>query len=190
MRPRDSDKLRAFLKEHFTRTQFRLEGLRAYNVEAEKPKIAQFLAGAPEPDMTRMRWLEWYADEASRGLQRQRLRVLRPPLGDYERFECEWGYVYNVPAGEDVRVLELAPDDAREAAELANSTEDFYLVDEEFLVPMYYDETGAPIGWDVITEPETVERYNRIVAALVAEAVPFEPWWATHPQYHRANQPA
>ncbi len=190
MRPRDSAKLRAFLAEHFTRAQFRLEALRAYNVETEKPKIAQFLAGAPEPDLTRMRWLEWYADEKRRGLHRQRVRVLRPPLSDYERFECEWGYVYNVPAGEDVRVLELAPDDSREVAALVDSVEDFYLVNEEILVPMYYSDTGVPLGWDVITEPETVGRYREIVAALVAEAVPFEPWWAAHPQYHRANQPA
>lgn len=191
MRPRDREKLVAFLAEHFTRTQFRLEGLRAYNVETEKPVIEQYLAGEPTRDMvSKMTWLEKFTDEARRGLHRQRLRVLRPPLGDYERFECEWGYVYNVPAGEDVRVLELAPDDTREVADLANSTEDFYLVDEEFLVPMYYDETGAPIGWDVITEPEAIERYRRIVAALVAEAVPFEPWWAAHPEYHRANQSA
>ncbi len=190
MRPRDAAKLGAFLTEHFTRTQFRLEGLRAYNVETEKPVIAGYLAGEPARDMTRkMRTLEKYRDEARRGLHRQRVRVLRPPLGDYERFECEWGYVYNVPGGEDVRVLELAEDDDRKVADLIAEAGDFYLVDDEILVPMYYDEIGTPLGWDVIMETETVERHRQIVAALVAEAVPFEPWWAAHPEYHRANQP-
>ncbi len=34
--------------------------------------------------------------------------MLRTPLSDYLRYECEWGYTYNVTAGEDVRILDLA----------------------------------------------------------------------------------
>jgi hypothetical protein len=51
--------------------------------------------------------------------------VLRTPLGPYLRYECEWGYAYNVQVGKDIRILDLA--ETPEPPGLVDH--DFWLVD-------------------------------------------------------------
>jgi hypothetical protein len=101
----DERELGAYLRQT-TRSLFRLEALPAYDVPTDRGDFPRYLAGEPAPDMERKgRWLDFLREQRAQGIDRHRVRVLRTPLSDYDRYACEWGY--NVPAGEDTRVLDL-----------------------------------------------------------------------------------
>jgi Family of unknown function (DUF6879) len=36
------------------------------------------------------------------------VRIIHDPITDYERYACEWGYALNSPAGEIIRIINLA----------------------------------------------------------------------------------
>jgi hypothetical protein len=36
------------------------------------------------------------------------VRIIHDPITDYERYACEWGYTLNSPAGEIIRIIDLA----------------------------------------------------------------------------------
>jgi hypothetical protein len=91
-----------------------------------------------------------------------------------------WGYAYNVRAGEDIRILDLA--ETPEPPGLVDH--DFWLVDEDRVVRMHYDDARRFLGGEALPETET-PRYVAARDATWAAATPFEPWWAARPQYHR-----
>lgn len=70
------------------------------------------------------------ADTAA-GRRWRRVHVLRFPLNDYLRYECEWCYTHNVAAGEDARILD-ATETPTGAALL--SVGDFFVTDGEHAV--------------------------------------------------------
>ncbi|MGH3929687.1 MAG: DUF6879 family protein [Pseudonocardiaceae bacterium] len=72
------------------------------------------------------------------GRQWRRVHVLRSPLNDYLCYECEWCYTYNVAAGEDVRILDVAETPAGEAL---LSVGDFFVAH-----PQYHRATPAARG--------------------------------------------
>lgn len=186
----DAPALRGYLTTHFTRTLFRLETLPSYDVPSDGGDLARYLAGEPEPTPERKRpWLDRLRDEASRGLRRRRVRVLTTPLGDYLRYECEWSYLPNAQAGEDIRVLELAGDAGgpRLAELIGSAGGDFYLLDDEHLIRMHYTASSQPLGAEAVTSPDAVSTYRHIAQTTWAAAEPFGLWWARHPQYHRAH---
>ena len=45
-------------------------------------------------------------DQVEAGVTWRRVRVVRGPLGDYERWECEWGYAMSELYGETHRALQ------------------------------------------------------------------------------------
>jgi hypothetical protein len=53
--------------------------------------------------------------------------VLTSPLSEYLRYECEWGYLPNAAAGEDIRILDLAEKPRPDGL----ISEDFWLMDNE-----------------------------------------------------------
>lgn len=75
-------------------------------------------------------------------------------LTDYIRYEFEWGFVYNVEAGEDIRVLDLTD---RPGPGLPDH--DFWLFDDQSVVKMMY----RPDGTQIARELTDVER---ILSAL------------------------
>lgn len=107
--------------------------------------------------------------------------MLRTLLGPYLRYECEWGYAYNVRAGEDIRILDLA--ERPEPSGLVDH--DFWLADNELVVLMHYDDAGEFLGGEALAETET-PRYVAARDAAWAASTPFVPWWAARPQYHRS----
>lgn len=169
------------IRKHFTRTLFRLETLDQYEVISDGSDVARYLAGESEPDMARKGpWLEHLRDEAAHGRYRHRVHVLRGPLGDYLRYECEWGYAYNVRAGEGVRILDLAerPDPG------GLVEQDFWLIDDSRVLRMHYDDNGQFVGAEVMPD-EAVPRYRAARDAAWHAAEPFDQYWAAHPQYWR-----
>ncbi|MQA63493.1 MAG: hypothetical protein GEU86_18865 [Actinophytocola sp.] len=110
--------------------------------------------------------------------------MLRPPLTDYLRYECEWGYTYNVRAGEDVRILDLSQ--APPGTEVLADVGDFFLVDGEHAIRMNYSASGdfdgaVPVG------PEVADCFRVLAHTSWQLATPFETWWGEHPQYQRSN---
>ena len=125
---------------------------------------------------------EAYASaEKARGLHRHRVRLLHDPPHAYERYECEWGYVFTGGAGEDIRVLD--PADHRLPAELVDH--DYWLLDDVRAVRMHYAEGGAFLGATV--EPDLIEAYRAGRDAAWRLAEPFNTWWNRHPEHHRDN---
>jgi hypothetical protein len=164
-----------------THSLFRLETLPAYDVPTDRGDFPRYLAGEASPDMERKgRWLEFLREQRAKGIDRHRVRVLRTPLSDYDRYACEWGYAYNVPAGDDTRVLDLSQRPMPDAL----VPHDFWLVDHEYPVRMHYDDVGRFLGATVV-DPAEKDRYRAARDAAWRAAEPFDAWWVRHPEYHR-----
>ncbi|MBV9312722.1 MAG: hypothetical protein JO100_03055 [Pseudonocardia sp.] len=169
--------LRDFIQEHFTRTAYRWERLPAYEVAFDGTEFARYLAGEPGPTPARKQpCLDRLAAERAAGLYRHRVRLLHEPITDYERYECEWGYVPNVAAGEGVRVLHVG--EHRLPATLVEH--DYWLIDDVHPLRMHYAADGTFEGATV--EPELLETYRQAREVAWALAEPFCVWWGRHPE--------
>jgi len=178
----DLDELDALLDG--CRTLFRLETLDVYEVASDGSDYRRYLDGEPEPDWERKQpWLDELRAVRNAGDYRHRVHVLRTPLGPYLRYECEWGYAYNVQVGEDIRILDLS--ETPEPTGLVDH--DFWLADNELVVLMHYDDAGQFLGGEALPATET-PRYVAARNAAWEAATPFEPWWAARPQYHRSTR--
>lgn len=185
----DEQQLEAVIGEHFQHrgsTLFRMECLPLYVTDAEIRDFQRWLDGAAEPDMERKgKWLQVLRDEEEAGLISTRVRILSEEVTAYERFECDWAYRYNVPAGEDTRILHVGEHDIPDLA----LVEDFWIVNDAVWVPMYYDEHGRFEGAD-FGDHDRLHEVMIARDAVWAAAEPFEEWWARHPELHRARRAA
>ncbi|MGW6279086.1 DUF6879 family protein [Kribbella sp. NPDC055071] len=167
----------------FQRSAFRLETLDRYQVDSDGGDLARYLSGEPEPDPDRKGpWLETLRTERAAGKLRHRVHILRTPLNDYLRYECEWGYVPNSEAGEEIHILDTAERALPSEVELL---EDFWLMDDETVLRMHYDERGGYLGASLADD---VVPYRRTRDAALAASSAFASWWQNHPEYWRANQ--
>jgi len=183
----DAPALGEFIAARFTHHAFRLETLAAYDVGSDGGDVSRYLRGEPEPDPERKgAWLARLRAERAAGKIRQRVHVLRSPLSDYLRYECEWGYVPNVAAGEDVRILDLAERLLPPSADVGH---DFWLLDDEAVVRMNYDPAGRFDSGEVMSSAE-VPRYRAARDAALMAAEPFTAYWQRHLEYHRESRAA
>lgn len=163
---------------------FRLETLDAYEVRSDGSDYDRYLRGEPGPNMARKQpWMDRLAADASRGLRNYRVHVLRSPLSPYLRYECEWGYAYNVRAGEEIRILDLS----ERPEPPALIYEDFWLMDDLTVVRMVY-QAGRFVGAEVLPSAD-LGRYRAARDASWQGAIPFEEYWGTHQDYWR-DRPA
>ncbi len=162
---------------------FRLETLDLYEVRTDGSDYDRYLRGEPGPDMARKRpWMDRLAADVAKGLRNYRVHVLRSPLSPYLRYECEWGYAYNVTAGEKTRILDLA--EVPPPSGLIQ--EDFWLLDDAFVVRMYY-QASRFIGAERLP-PSDLDRYRAARDAAWQGAVPFEEYWEAHREFWRDRQ--
>jgi len=160
---------------------FRMETLPTYAVGADGDDYQRWLAGEAEPTWDRKnRWLATLRAEREAGKISRRVRILSAQLTDYERYACEWGYAFNVGAGEDIRVLRrgehVIPGDVVDR--------DFWIVDDEQVVAMHYDGSGRFEGAEILADDDLEVHLNsRDRSWAVAE--PFVTWWSRHPELHR-----
>lgn len=175
-----------YIDRYFESTLFRLETLDRYDVDSNGGDLDRYLDGEPGPDMARKGpWMDQIRGEVARGLHTYRVHVVRGPLSPFLRFEFEWGYVFNEAAGEHVRILDLAEQEAPPALAL----EDFWLIGDDRAVRMHYDPDSRFLGAEIVPRIEVL-RYRTARDAAWETAVPFADYWATHPQYHRENRRA
>ena len=178
--------LGAYIDARLTRSAYRLELLDRYDAVSERGDLARFLRGDPVAPLAQRRpWLDRLGAEARAGIVNQRVHVLRTPLTDYLRFECEWGYVFNSKAGEDILILDLAERDT--PAGLPDH--DYWLVDDAYAIRMHYDDNGRFTGAEPATEAN-LPMYQRARAAAVATAEPFATWWQRHTEEWREHRAA
>ena len=179
----DLTEIDAYFGAYFTRTAFRIEALDVYTVDSEGDDVARYLGGEQEPTAdARLPWLKELRDDTAAGKQWSRVHVLSTPLNDYLRYECEWGYVGNVAAGEQVGIIDLS----EQALPAEVILGEFWLLDDEYLLLMQYDEAGHLLGGEPLPAQQ-LPRYRAAMKAAIAAAVPFTEWWARHPEEHRAN---
>ena len=156
----------------FQRSAFRLELRPFYTMPGEADELMRFKAGEKPPADYHYGWLDTMvaAREASKTVRR--VRVVRRPLTDYIRYEFEWGFVYNVAAGEDIRVLVLTDAPGPELPD-----HDFWLFDESTVVKLLYRPDGTQIGRELVADPD-LDTYLSWRDAAWQEAVPFRDYWA------------
>lgn len=177
----DEQELGDYIDSHFTKSLFRLEALDYYNVASDGDEYERYVAGEATPNLEHKRpWMEHIRGEVARGLRTYRVHVVRSPLNDYLRFECEWGYVYNARAGEHIRILDLA--EQPRPADLLD--EDFWLIDDREVLRMHYDAEGRYIGAE-LAPGEALPRYLAAKEAAWSAGVDFADYWTAHPQYWR-----
>ena len=166
------------------REAFRLEALPSYAVPVEAAGLAAYLAGDPyQKSGAGQAFNEYIRSQVEAGVTWRRARVVRGPLSDYERWECEWGYAMSEQSGHHTFVLDLA--ETPDPPELPSY--DWWMFDERVVLPFHYDGEGAFLGADLLDDPGQVSEHVRHRDAALAAAVPFPQYWAAHPQYWREN---
>lgn len=166
----------------FTRTAFRLEVMDYYAVESDGDEYYRYVRGDEREPGFKEQFTEPLRQEAAAGKLRHRVRVLTPPLGDYLRYECEWGYAPNVEAGEQVRILDLSETPRPEPW----IDDEFWILDDQHVLRMIYDDGGAFVGAEI--EDHNLDRYQAARDAAIAVSEDFTSWWGRHPEEHRANR--
>ena len=179
----DERGLDEFFAAHFHRTAFRLEVRDNYAVASDGGDFARYLAGEDMPDAARKNaWLDELRADTAAGKRWQWVHVVRGPLSDYLRYAFEWGYAINIHAGADVRVLDLA----EQPRPAGIPDEDFWLLDDEAVLIMHYDDQGRFLGAKTAVQAE-LPRYRHARDAAWEAAEPFADYWARHPEFHRAR---
>ncbi len=155
----------------FRSSAFRLELRPFYTMPGEVDELRRFRAGEKPPCDYHYGWLDIMASARAAGRTVRRVRVVRRPLTDYISYEFEWGFVYNVAAGEDIRVLDLT-----DGPGPALPDHDFWLFDELTVVKLLYRQDGTQIGRELVAAPN-LDAYLSWRDAAWQVAVPFRDYW-------------
>jgi hypothetical protein len=163
---------------------FRLEALPAYAVSSESSALRAYLAGEPyQKSQAGHAFKEFIRGQVEAGIIWHRVRVVRGPLSDYERWECEWGFTVNEELGYPTFILDLTETPFSPGL----PDYDWWMLDERIVLRFHYDSSGVFLGADLIDEPDQVAEHRRWRDDALAVAVPFPQYWAAHPQYWREN---
>jgi hypothetical protein len=156
--------------ESANREAFHFETLGAYQLTIEEPEFARFLdrKPVPPPDIEWWRgWLDMVAELTALGVDFTRCRVVGPQLTPYQRWLL-WSVPWHVDAGETVVYMTQ-----EQALGLGLPMGvDWWLLDSERVIVMYFDAAGKVAGKILITEPGIVAVYRdwRDLAVRIATA--------------------
>ncbi len=159
-------------------SSFRLEALAEYTVEDEREEFEAFLQGDPLPPPNPPEFEEWFARlrlERAEGRYRSRVHAIAGALTPYLQYEIDWAYKGNAAAGEDIRIVHSA---SWQTSPFGEQPPDFYLLDDERVVLMAYDEVGHWLGGEIITADAEVDRYRRLRDLAVESSHPLREYLA------------
>lgn len=166
-----------------TRDIFRFEGHAMYTVDVEQPRFRAYLAGeAYDPAAEPRVWYDYIRDRVDEGVTWRKVRVFHAPLGDYERWECEWSYTATERHGQRTFILDTAG--GAVLPELPDY--DWWMFDNSTVLRMHYDSAGAFVGAEPLAARET-PRHVRFRDTALAAAAPFPAWWSAHAEHWREN---
>ena len=138
------------IDERHTFDLLRVQTLDRYDVASDGDDFRRYLAGEAEPTASRKgRGSITYGRSSTPAAPGATCTFCSTPLSDYLRYACEWGYAYNVQAGQDVRIVEPA------AADLVHelvTVGDFWVIDQKLVVRMQYDAGGRFVGADPVSD--------------------------------------
>jgi hypothetical protein len=102
-----------------------------------------------------------------------RVRILAEPPTDYQSWEL-WAAPWHAQAGEQIGYLTRS-----QANALGLPTRyDWWLLDEQAVIVMRFDETGRIAGKDLVTDPGIVAEHREWRDLAVRHAVPAEEFTA------------
>ncbi|OLL70494.1 hypothetical protein Ae168Ps1_6241 [Pseudonocardia sp. Ae168_Ps1] len=160
-------------------TLTRMERLPAYAVTSDGGDFEAWKTGASAPvSAARAETIEDLHQERANGQVRRRIRILSAALTDYERYSIEFGYLQNVEAGEEVRVLRHGEHPIPQLLDF-----DYWLINDRDLARMHYDADGQFLGAE--SAPRLVREARREISACWDVAEPVTAWWHRHPELHR-----
>jgi len=133
--------------------------------ELDEPALADKVAA----------WLEQVRASTAAGGRYERVRVVREPPTDYQRFALATCRA-SVEAGEDIRYLPRG-----EAVELALPDHDFWLFDDERLALLYFTADDRPLGAQVVRDPALLGQHRRWFELAFEAAQPYREYLAADP---------
>ncbi|MEU5897697.1 DUF6879 family protein [Streptomyces venezuelae] len=126
----------------FAHEAWRFEAQPTYTMPKEQESLARFLRGADKPSAHNARWHERVRGYVKSGKRIGRVRIVRRPLTDYQRYQFAWGIPGNIAAGEDIRILDVTLEDYG----LPLSGRDWWLFDEARIAHLNFRPDGTQIN--------------------------------------------
>lgn len=166
-----------FVAEHHNEDLFRLETLSRYLSDSDGDDFGRYLRGEPAPTAEAKKpWLDRLRADTEAGRRWRKVHLVDSSITDYERFEFEWGFAYNVTAGEQIRIGALGP--------ALTGVGDFFVLDHLHVVRSHYDGDGRFVGATVADDPAP---FIGIADLVWDRAQDFSTWWDQHREYHRGT---
>jgi hypothetical protein len=149
----EADAWQAYFRD-YRRSAWRLEVQPTYTMPGEQVGLALFRAGKGKPADHNAAWHKTVRNNAEAGKTMGRVRVVRRPLTEYQRYQLAWGIPGNIEAGEDIRILDLTDRD------LGLPTQDFWFFDDATVVHLNFRPDGTLIDRELIENPD-LDQYRR-----------------------------
>ncbi|GAA4181959.1 hypothetical protein GCM10022252_07100 [Streptosporangium oxazolinicum] len=159
--------------DSFQRDAFRLETQPKYTMPAEAESLARFLRGEPKPDNHNAAWHRRVTGYVDAGKGIGRVRVVRRPLTDYQRYQLAWGIPGNIMAGEDIRILDLTD----QVIDIP-SDQDWWMFDDSSVVHLNFRPDGTQINRELIEGSSGP--YRRWKQIAVENSVSFAQYMKDH----------
>lgn len=160
----DGEQWRAHF-DGYRREAFRLEVQPAYTMPKESESLSRFLRGEPKPVDHNTAWHQRVRGFVSAGRAIGRVRVVRRPLTDYQRYQFAWGIPGNIEAGEDIRILDATDRD------FGLPKQDWWLFDDSSAVHLNFRPDGTQINRELVTGD--MRQYRSWKGIALEHSVPF-----------------
>ncbi|QDY78258.1 DUF6879 family protein [Streptomyces qinzhouensis] len=164
----DGEDWRRFF-DAFGREAWRFEAQPVYTMPREQENVARFLRGEGKPREHNARWHERVRTYVQSGRSIGRVRIVRLPLTDYQRYQFAWGIPGNIAAGEDIRILDVTRQDY--GLPLSGGR-DWWMFDRTRIAHLNFGPDGTQINREAYEgDPAPYREWRRIA---LEHAVPFE----------------
>lgn len=158
--------------ERFTecqRSAWRFECQPSYAMPGEQDNLRRWRSGQPKPEGHNAGWHETVREIVSSGRTIGRVRTVRQPLTEYQRFQLDWAIPGNIEAGEDIRILDLTNLD------LDLPSHDFWLFDDSLVVDLNFNTDGTLLNIDQRENPN-LSQYREWRDTAMAYSVSLSEW--------------
>lgn len=153
----------------YERTAWRFETQPTYTMPREQENLSRWRAGEGPPEGYNAAWQERVRELVSAGKSIGRVRTVRHPLTEYQRYQLDWSIPGNIAAGEDIRILDLTD------LELDLPAHDFWLFDDQVVVDLNFAPDGTLLNVDQRENPD-LSMYRKWRDTALAHAVSFSEW--------------